>query len=108
MPNWARGRNGSGGGAPPATVVTTNAPGRKGGHRGSGAGKQQPVGPRVDSWLKRPQPGGPSGGKQGGNQQQQQGQQRESVARKVEYTGPDGDLAENLERDMLDSSPGIR
>ena len=107
MPNWARGRNGSAGGAPPATVVTTNAPTRKGGPRGSGAGKQQPVGPRVDSWLKRPQAGGQPGSKQSSNQQQQ-GQQRESLARKVEYTGPDGDLAVNLERDMLDSSPGIR
>jgi hypothetical protein len=30
------------------------------------------------------------------------------VTKKTEYMGPDGDLVANLERDVLDSSPGIR
>jgi hypothetical protein len=28
--------------------------------------------------------------------------------KKTEYMGPDGDLVANLERDVLDRSPGIR
>lgn len=31
-----------------------------------------------------------------------------AAVRRGEYLGPDGDLAANLERDVLDRSPGIR
>lgn len=40
--------------------------------------------------------------------QLQNGDSEDGKAKKVEYEGPDADLAAMLERDVLDSSPGVR
>jgi hypothetical protein len=36
------------------------------------------------------------------------GSKQAAAVKKTEYMGPDGDLVANLERDVLDRSPGIR
>jgi katanin p60 ATPase-containing subunit A1 len=58
---------------------------------------------RGDSGLKRPVAGAAAAGAGG-----QGGGKAAAAVNKAEYSGPDGDLAANLERDMLDRSPGIR
>jgi hypothetical protein len=100
MPNWAKGRGGAAPAAAP--VVTTNAPRRRPAVQ-SVSSNGRPAAPgRGDSGLKRPVAGAAAAGAGG------QGGGKAAAVNKVEYSGPDGDLAANLERDMLDKSPGIR
>lgn len=66
---------------------------------------------RVDSWNKRagagPAAGAAAGGAAGAGGGAQ-GAAKGAGVKKSEYMGPDGDLVANLERDVLDRSPGIR
>ena len=53
---------------------------------------------------KQQAPGGKGGDKGGPGAQGQQGEGK----KKINYAGPDPDLAQMLERDMMDQAPGIR
>ncbi|KAL3633009.1 Katanin p60 ATPase-containing subunit A1 [Castilleja foliolosa] len=86
--NWTRGGG------------STRAPGR-GGRTGATS--------KVNSGVRGPTPGKKGTGKStSGKADSVNGDSEEGKPKKVQYEGPDGDLAAMLERDVLDSSPGVR
>lgn len=92
---------------------------------GSTSTSTRPVAAKVDSWQQRKGSSvasaserrasgtglaansGRRSGAGSSSQGQQQPQQSQGGERRPEYDGPDGNLAAMIERDMLDSSPGI-
>jgi hypothetical protein len=121
MPLWARKRPGSDGGPQAAgagsgrrraaSTSTTTA------SAGVGAGRLPGV-PRGDSMTRRTgsasslASGGSAGGKAAAGGGAGSGGAAAVVKKggggEYSYAGPDGDLVANLERDVLDRSPGIR
>ncbi|KAF8063864.1 AAA1 [Scenedesmus sp. PABB004] len=119
MPSWARkqpapGRTDSG------SQLGAAAGRRRGAAVSSAAAGGRPAAARVDSWSRRPGSNGSAGSAggagaaaaaaAGGGAGGAGGAKGGSGAgvKKTEYLGPDGDLVANLERDVLDRSPGIR
>ncbi|KAI8464204.1 MAG: P-loop containing nucleoside triphosphate hydrolase protein [Monoraphidium minutum] len=138
MPAWARNKSQSAGGqpAPPApaaggvrrraVVTTASGGGRVGGPARVDSWNKRVPGPGVTGAPAAPEPaarrgsaaasgggGGAAGGAlpagaSGGGVGAAAAGAGAGAVRRSEYMGPDGDLVANLERDMLDRSPGVR
>ncbi|WIA42532.1 hypothetical protein OEZ86_008515 [Tetradesmus obliquus] len=112
MPSWARKQPArSEGSGTQSNAAAAGANRRRGTTISSTSAGGRPVPSRVDSWNKRagagPAAGAAAGGAAGAGGGAQ-GAAKGAGVKKSEYMGPDGDLVANLERDVLDRSPGIR
>lgn len=115
LPVWARNNSQPHMRAAPAAGPSTAAPvpGRRRATMSNSGSNTRPVVSKVDSWQqRRPGPAAQAAGIAGSapavDSRRPGGGAAAAQVRKTEYVGPDGDLVANLERDMLDSSPGIR
>ncbi len=113
LPSWARNQQRGGAASNgPQVVVPTGVPRRRGSaattttSTAAAASNGRPGGPtRADSGKRgsaAAAAGGPGAGRAAG------GGDEKGLRGKSEYLGPDGDIAANLERDMLDRSPGVK
>lgn len=108
MPTWARKQ--------PSQVSraesANNAAARRRGATSSTSAGGRPAVTRGDSVNRRPGSSGNAhssiGGLGGGASSAGGAGVKGPGLKKMEYMGPDGDLVANLERDVLDRSPGIR
>lgn len=116
MPSWARKQPARADNGPPSTSSAAVNGRRRGTTISSTTAGGRPIASRVDSWNKRPGSGssssrvaapGTAPGSAGGTAGAA-GVAKGPGIKKTEYMGPDGDLVANLERDVLDRSPGIR
>ncbi|GFQ06607.1 katanin p60 ATPase-containing subunit a1 [Phtheirospermum japonicum] len=77
--------------------------------RATGRGGRTGATSKVNSGVRGSTPGKKGTGKStSGKADSVNGDAEEGKTKKVQYEGPDGDLAAMLERDVLDSSPGVR
>ncbi|XP_051136173.1 katanin p60 ATPase-containing subunit A1 isoform X2 [Andrographis paniculata] len=79
--------------------------------RTAGRGGKTSVSSKVNTGVRASTAGkkAPGSGKSAsGKADAASGESEEAKPKKVQYEGPDGDLAAMLERDVLDSSPGVR
>jgi hypothetical protein len=109
MPAWARKQTRSEAGPGPGSTSSNNPSNRRRATSiqsttGTAVGGRPPA-VRGDSMSRRA--GGSSSAAAGAAAGGAAGKQPVGV-KKTEYMGPDGDLVANLERDVLDRSPGIR
>lgn len=118
MPAWARkvprSDTGPGPGSNPQHASSTTTAARRRANTvqctaGTAVGSRPPAVPRGDSMHRKAGSNGvgaaaaPAAGAGGAA-----GAKQPAGIKKTEYMGPDGDLVANLERDVLDRSPGIR
>lgn len=114
MPAWARKQTRSEAGPGPGSNASSNPSGRRRASSiqsttGTAVGGRLPAVTRGESMTRRAGAIGSGGagaaaGAAGGGAAGKQA----AGMKKTEYMGPDGDLVANLERDVLDCSPGIR